>query len=140
MTENLPRKITLEEIQVGDMIRVACRSGAGADTVTRTARVGSVSSRTISTMEGWSIINYKATGTVILLDRPAPRMDEPTRIGSVVVAKVGDGEEQLFVLRPGDGDTGFWVHAHGYGYRWRDLTDPRPATEREIEEGRVIEP
>lgn len=71
-------------------------------------------------------------------DTARPRMDEPTHLGSVVVAKVGDSEEQFFVLRPGNGDgPALWVPAHGYGYRWRYLTDPRPPTEQEIREGQV---
>lgn len=68
-------------------------------------------------------------------------MNEPTRLGSVGVA--GRPGARRFIFRMDDLTPGPWHWRDAESeavYRWEDLIDPRPATEQEIEERRVIEP
>ena len=135
MTDTLPRVITFEEIKVGDTIRAEC-TDRGMH-VTRQGVVDNVNSLLAAT-QSRGVLTYGNGDIITLLDRPAPpRMDEPTRLGSVVVVTSRAGRRVLALRTLG----GAWlVGVNFYDYDWDELVDPRPVTEQEIEEGRVIEP
>lgn len=139
MSDTLPREIAFEEIQVGDTIRAEYT--ARGVRVTRQGVVGNVNRRLAATRAGGPI-TYDDGDIITLMDRPAPpRMAEPAKIGSVVVA--GIPSCRYLTVRTGGPTSGPWrwrESADGIHLRWDDITDPRPATEQEIEECRVIEP
>lgn len=135
MTDTLPRVIEFEDVKAGDTIRAEC-TDRGMH-VTRQGVVGNVHSLLAATLPG-GVLTYGNGDIITLLDRPVPRMDEPTRLGSVVVAKVGGGAPELLV-RTCAKPRGWWHLSFGLTI-WDDLIDPRPATPEERRTGRVIEP
>ena len=85
-----------------------------------------------------------AIGVATLLHRLAgelelqcpPPMDEPTRLGAVVVARrlvTGDDFDKWTLADNDPGESLSWVNSKGHWVRWSDLINPRLATDEELE-------
>lgn len=95
-------------------------------------------------LEQARILSDEHFGVTLLLNRLAgeielqcpPPMDEPTRLGTVVVARrlvTGDDLEK-WTLADGDpGEYARWVNRRGSWAAWSDLINPRLATDEELE-------
>lgn len=66
-----------------------------------------------------------------------PRMPEPELLGECVVAGTPSGWESVLVHVQEGPSSRKWEDKFCFHYEWRDLVDPRPATEDERRTGQV---